>query len=165
MSENNTVDPTALGLFMVAAISLPLAAVMLKLNGAVLDPAVFRVAGIVAGIAGIIAYKGGNAFGFTVFMIVAAGLYLSGTGLADWGDILFGILFALAGIWAIFIKTPKLLIAILFVSAVIFILLGLNTGIVDNADFNTIIGVLAIINFLLSAYLGFALATQKAPVI
>lgn len=78
---------------------------------------------------------------------------------------MFGILFTFTGIWAIFIKTPKILVAIIFIATAIFILLGLSSGIIENADFDTIVGVLALINFFLSSYLGFALATEKLPVI
>ena len=64
MSETNSVDPSPLALFMIAAISLPLAAVMLKFSGAVPDPTLSKVAGIIVGIVAAIAYRRGDSFGF-----------------------------------------------------------------------------------------------------
>lgn len=59
MSETNSVDPSPLALFMIAAISLPLAAVMLKFSSAVPDPTLSKVAGIIVGIAAVIASDAG----------------------------------------------------------------------------------------------------------
>ena len=167
MSEFKPLDPTACGLFMVAAISLPLAAASLKLDGAnILNYlTLFKMAGIAIGIGALIAYRGENNFGFTTFMIVAVALYCTGAGAGEWAAILFAILFLVCAIWGVFIKVPWILTAILVISAAIFILNGLAGGIIADADFGTIVGILAILNFAACVYLGLALATQKLPVI
>ena len=167
MSEFKPLDPTACGLFMVAAISLPLAAAMLELNGANMLNylTLFKMAGIVIGIGAIIAYRGENNFGFTTFMIVAVALYCTGAGAGEWAAILFGILFIVCAIWGAFIKAPWILFGILIVSAAIFILNGLAGGIIKDFDVGTFVGILALINFAACIYLGIALATEKLPAV
>ena len=167
MSDFKPLDPTACGLFMVAAISLPLAAAMLELSGAniVNYLTLFKMAGIAIGIGAIIAYRGENNFGFTTFMIVGVALYCTGAGAGEWAAILFAILFIVCAIWGALIKAPWILFGILVVSALIFALNGLAGGIIADFDVAKIVGVLALINFAGCIYLGLALATQKLPVV
>ena len=167
MSEFKPLDPTACGLYMVAAISLPLAAAMLALDGANMANylTLFKGAGIIVGIGGIMAYRAENNFGFTAFMIVALALYCTGAGAGEWAAILFAVLFLVCALWGVFIKVPWTLVAILVISAAIFILNGLAGGIIEDFDPSKVVGVLALINFLACIYLGTALATEKIPVI
>ena len=167
MSDFKPLDPTACGLFMVAAISLPLAAAMLALDGANMANylTLFKGAGLIIGIGGLMAYRAENNFGFTTFMIVALALYCTGAGAGEWAAILFALLFLVCGVWGILIKVPWILVGILVISAAIFILNGLAGGIVEDLDPSKIVGVLAIINFVACIYLGCALATEKLPVI
>ena len=163
MSDFKPLDPTACGLLLVAAISLPLAAAQLGLDGTAANPYLFQAAGIIIGIGGLAAYRAENNLGFTTFMIVAAALFLSGKGMLDWDNVLFAILFIVCAVWGVFIKVPWTLVAILVLSALIFTLIGL-TGILD-ADYAKVIGALALVNFVLCVYLGFALGTGKVPAI
>ena len=167
MGEFKPLDPTACGLFMVAAISLPLAAAMLELNGAniVNYLTLFKMAGIAIGIGALIAYRGENNFGFTTFMVVAVALYCTGAGAGEWAAVLFAILFLACAVWGVFIKAPWILFGILVISAAIFTLNGLAGGIIDDFDVGKFVGVLALLNFAACLYLGLALATEKLPVV
>ncbi len=105
MTEFKPLDPTACGLFFVAAISLPLA-----LGQLVNDPSVFPVlpsgpAFIVIGICilviALLAYIAGSNFGFTVFALVGAAVALTGYGIGPVENLTFALLYFFAILWSL----------------------------------------------------------------
>ena len=166
-------DPTAFGLFLVATVSFPLAmANLLKmdLNG----EALFTIGGMLILVVALLAYKSDSNFGFVVFGLVGFAVLFTGLNsgivpaVADgWSNITFGIMFILAIIWSIFAKTPKNLTLILVTTALIFLVVGINSGYPDVFGDNGgyVLGVVALFNFLLNIYLAYALALEnKLPV-
>ena len=166
MSEFKPLDPTACGLFLVAAISLPLALTCLfsdELKYAV--PAeLFMLIGLLIAVVALLAYRAESNFGFTVFLLVGAAVFASGWGIGVIGNLVFGIIFVFCIAWSVFIKTPKALTAICCTTAGIFLIIGI-AGIIDQ-DLNTILGIVALLNFAFNFYLASALASDgKIPVI
>jgi len=165
MSEcQKCLDPTALGLFLVTLVSLVIAFNYLiesSFNPA--TPQFAIVMGIMALFVAYFAYKAESQFGFTVFALVGGAVLLHGLGIGTWEYIFFGVLILLAVIWSLIAKTPKLLTVILLLTALIFIIVG-AMSLVDN-DLGKILGVVALLNGILALYLGFAIATGKAPIV
>jgi hypothetical protein len=167
MVECKNLDPTALGLFLVAIVSFALA---LNKMVTVDDPAFapisnefFMLMGILALFVAYFAYRAESQFGFTVFALVGAAVALTGFGMGTWENIFFGVVFLLAIVWSIFAKTPKNLTLILVTTALIFLIVGLSQGLVEIDAM--ILGIVALFNGIFAIILAFALATEKLPVV
>jgi hypothetical protein len=166
MTECKNLDPTAFGLFLVAALSLPLALVFLDLF--TLPPsfdlaACFPFIGLVILFVAYLAYKAESQFGFTVFGLVGTAIALTGLGMGYEGALVFAIIFLLTIIWSLIAKTPKLLTLILVTTTVVFLCVAL-AGMFDM-DLNTVTGIFALLNFIFALYLAFALALEnKIPI-
>ena len=166
--ECKILDPTAFGLFFVAAVSLPLAIAGI---GGYFDAAtvsfakLFMVAGFFILIAALAAYRAGSNFGFIVFGLVALGVFLSGVsgGTDQYVNITLGIIYLVALIWSYRVGNPKTLTLILLTTALIFLFLGIG-GFADSAVCSQLLmGIAALANFVLTLYLAFALADEKLP--
>ena len=171
MSDDNfRIDPTACGLFIVAAISLPLAMIDLWENvRAGFDvPALFMAAGFLLFIVALHAYRANNTFGYVVFVLAAFGVFLTGWSpqIGNFTNITFGLLYLMTFAWSLILKTPKTLSCVLLTTTLIFLLGGI-AGLVDDPNvWVKIQGVVAIFNFLFAFYLGIALSYEgKVPVI
>ena len=157
MSEFKPLDPTACGLFLVAAISFPLAlGCLTEEHGAPAE--LFMLLGALIGLVALLAYRAESNFGFTVFLLVGAAVFATGYGLGGWGNIGFAILFAMTIVWSLIIKTPKLLTAILCTTTLIFLVVGLS--VVAEMDLNMVLGIVSILNAILCLYLGFGLVSE-----
>lgn len=157
MTENTYLDPSALGFLAVAAVSLPLAMVMFGTDYQPGDLSFFIYAGIIIMIVGLLAWKCGSNFGFTVFALVGLAVFLTGNGtIGGWGNITFGLLFVFAIIWSALAGNGKNLTLLLVTTALIFLLVGINTMV--DSDLTNAIGVVAILNFLLNFYMGMSCA-------
>jgi len=166
MVECKNLDPTALGLFLVAIVSLPLGIMnLIDIDGATGPTSpFFTVMGILALFVAYFAYRADSQFGFTVFALVGAAVALTGIGMGTFENISFGIVFILAIIWSILAKTPKNLTLILVTTALIFLIVGLM-DLVDS-DLTKILGIVALLNGIFAIYLAFALALEnKIPVV
>jgi hypothetical protein len=164
-------DPTSLGLFLVAVVSLPLAIYQLvgEPSGAYTIPTLnfFKVLGImIIGVA-LLAYRTDSNFGFVVFALVGAAVAMTGFGMGAWENITFAVVFVLAIIWSIFAKTPKALSLILVTTALIFLFVGLSSLDALVADYwHWLIGIAALFNFIFNIYLAYALALEdKIPIV
>lgn len=162
-------DPTSLGLFLVAVVSLPLGLINLfdMEDVGFADAKMFFVLiGVLILFVAYFAYKTDSNFGFVVFGLVGAAVALTGYGMGAWENIVFGIVFILAIIWSIFAKTPKNLTLILLTTALLFISVGLNEPLgLTDIDMQIAIGLFALLNGIFAVYLAFALALDnKLPV-
>ncbi len=163
-------DPTSLGLFLVAIVSLPLAILQLigdPVTGVYTVPTenFFRLLGIMILIVALLAYRSDSNFGFVVFALVGAAVAMTGFGMGAWENVTFGIVFILAIIWSIFAHTPKALSCILVTTALIFLTVGFSV-IIGGDYWHWIIGIVALFNFLFNIYLAYALALEdKLPII
>ncbi|MDR0523715.1 MAG: hypothetical protein LBG62_04785 [Candidatus Methanoplasma sp.] len=163
-------DPTSLGLFMVAVVSLPLAVLMLwndPVLGVVPTANFFKLLGImIIGVA-LLAYRSDSNFGFVVFALVGAAVAMTGYGMGPLENITFAIVFILAIIWSLLAKTPKVLSLILVTTALIFLTVGLSDPSIIGGDYwHWIIGIVALFNFLFNIYLAYALALEnKLPIV
>ena len=165
-------DPTALGLFLVAVVSLPLAILQFYNEGIPTRP-FFELMGLLIILVACYAYKSDSNFGFTVFMIVGAAVALTGfeadpsfNGSAiNWENVAFALVFFLAIIWSVVAKTPKALSGICLTTGLIFLTVGLS-GVIGGDYWHWLIGISALANFLLNIYLSFALALEgKIPIL
>jgi hypothetical protein len=164
-------DPTSLGLFLVAVVSLPLA--IYQLIG---EPSgvyslatmgeFFKAIGLMIIAVALLAYRSDSNFGFVVFALVGAAVAMTGFGMGPWENISFAIVFVLAIFWSLLAKTPKALSLILVTTALIFLFVGLSGLDSLAADYwHWLIGIAALFNFLLTVYLAYALALDgKIPV-
>ena len=160
-------DPTAFGLFFVALVSLPLA--ILCIGGYFDDTLtvnigpLFQVASFFIFVAALLAYRAGSNFGFIVFGMVAAGVYLSGIGAADaYVNITLAVMYVIGLIWSFRAGNLKTLTLILLTTALIFLFGGIG-GLADGAIWGLLQGLAALANFVLTLYLAFALADEKLP--
>lgn len=159
-------DPTSLGLFLVAVVSLPLAITqLLEVTGP--TSAFFSLLGIMIIVVALLAYRSDSNFGFVVFALVGAAVTMTGFGMGPWENITFALVFVLAIIWSIFAKTPKALSCILVTTALVFLTVGLSSPDIIGGDYwHWIIGIVALFNFLFNIYLAYALALEdKLPII
>lgn len=157
-------DPTSFGLFLVAVVSLPLA-IMQLLNEGVPSKSFFELLGILIIAVAFLAYKSDSNFGFIVFGLVGAAVALTGFGMGSWECITFAVVFALAIVWSVAVKTPKALSCILVTTCLIFLTVGLS-GIIEADYWNLVIGIVALLNFIFNIYLSFALAMDgRIPVV
>jgi len=170
MVECKNLDPTALGLFLVAVVSLALGLFLLiEVSYAGFVPlipdtigSVFTLLGILILFVAYFAYKAESQFGFTVFGLVGAAVALTGMGMGTWENIVFAIVFLLTMIWSFIAKTPKLLSIILITTTLVFLCVGLG-GLMDLDG--KITGIFALLNGIFALYLAFALALEnKLPV-
>jgi len=168
MTECKNLDPTALGLFLVAVVSLALGLFLLVDVsyggfGELEFGTVFTLLGIMILFVAYFAYKAESQFGFTVFALVGAAVALTGYGMGSWENIVFAIIFLLTLIWSLIAKTPKLLSLILVTTTLVFLFVGLG-GLMDIDA--KITGIFALLNGIFALYLAFALALEnKLPVI
>jgi hypothetical protein len=157
-------DPTAFGLFLVAVVSLPLAILQFK-NEGVPSAAFFELMGILIIAVAFLAYRSDSNFGFIVFGLVGAAVALTGFGMGEWECVTFALVFVLAIIWSVIVKTPKALSLILVTTALIFLFVGLSV-IIGGDYWHWLIGAAALFNFIFNIYLSYALALDgKIPVI
>jgi hypothetical protein len=160
-----------MGLFLVAVVSLPLA--ILQLVGepsghyAVPTGMFFVLLGILIIVVAMLAYRSDSNFGFIVFMLVGAAVTMTGLGMGPWENIAFALTFILAIIWSVIVKTPRTLSLILVTTALIFLFVGLSGLQALAGDYwHWLIGGAALLNFLLTIYLSYALALEgKLPVL
>jgi hypothetical protein len=160
-------DPTSLGLFLVAIVSLPLALLQLVgMNGVYEVPTAqfFILLGLLIIVVAMLAYRSDSNFGFVVFALVGAAVTMTGLGMGSYENITFALVFVLAIIWSILAKTPKALSLILVTTALIFLFVGLS-GLIAGDYWHWLIGAAALFNFLFNIYLAYALALDgKLPV-
>lgn len=155
------------------------------LNGSTADPmiatGVFAVAllgGLAVALIAIFAYKANSNFGASLFGWIAVSLLL----VAAFGGafaglfnldldkswflwIVIAIFYLVFTVWAFLAGTPKMLLGILVITAMVFLFLGLavNPDIADSAKtMFLIMGIFGILDFLLATYLGLALTEECA---
>jgi hypothetical protein len=163
-------DPTSLGLFLVAVVSLPLAILQLigEPSGVYGVPTAnfFILLGLLIVVVALLAYRSDSNFGFVVFALVGAAVTMTGLGMGQWENITFAIVFVLAIIWSVLAKTPKALSLILVTTALIFLFVGLSGLEQFSGDYwHWLIGIAALFNFLFNIYLAYALALEnKIPI-
>jgi len=163
MVQTEHIDPTALGLYLVAVVSLPLALSNLWFDGPATDVTkYYPLLGLMIIACGYFAYKANGMFGFVVFALVGAAVALTGLGIDSWCDIAFGLTFVVAIIWSIKLKTPKFLTAICVTTALIFLIVGLmDPQLVGGGDgMRYLLGIVALFNFIENFFLATALATE-----
>lgn len=154
-------------------------------NGSTADPmiagGVFAVAllgGLAVALIAIFAYKANSNFGASLFGWIAVSLLLVAafggafTGLfnLDLSDswflwIVIAIFYLVFTVWAFLAGTPKMLLGILVITALVFLFLGLalNAETADSAKtMFLIMGIFGILDFLLATYLGLALTEECA---
>jgi len=172
MTECKNLDPTALGLFLVAVVSLALGLGLLLEVGNAVGPGgdFFVFMGVLILFVAYFAYKAESQFGFTVFALVGAAVALTGYGGATggmeaYGNLAFAIIFLLAIIWSLIAKTPKLLSLILVTTTLVFLVVALSS-LMPDTDLSTALGIFALLNGIFALYLAFALALEsKLPVV
>lgn len=167
MAEKH-IDTTALGLFFVALVSLPIALMSFvtygdstyglaheELGGFLMVCAVFIL------LAAIGAYKAGSNFGATVFGLVAAGVFFAGYFGGDiYTNVSLGVLYLVAFVWSYLAKNPTILTTILITTALIFIFGGV--AVATGGDIWILLkGIAASANFALTLYLAFTLVKAE----
>lgn len=168
--ECKNIDPTGFGLLFVALVSLPIAIACILgycdvdnhvgdyLNDLLKFAAIFIV------IAALASYKINSNFGFTVFALVGLGVYFAGASGGDlYINLTLGLMYLVCLVWSVRAGTPKLLTCILLTTALIFIFGGL-AGSDTHSIFALLKGIVALANFALNLYLGYALVDGKIPV-
>ena len=163
MVQTEHIDPTALALFAVAIVSVPLALSNLWPEGPATNYGLyFPFLGFVILVCALMAYLMNNPFGFVVLAIAGGGVYLAGTGIDSWTFIAFAIMFAICLVWSVMMKTPKLLSAVLLTTALVFLFFGLmDAQLLGPSDgLRIATGVIAVFNFIESCWLATALATE-----
>ncbi len=162
MTENTRLDPSTLGFMTVAAVSLPLAFVMFQGTDTTQGLGFFVPAGIILMLVGLLAWKCNANFGFAVFTLVGLAVFLSGSTaypIGEWGNIVFGIIFVFAIVWSVLIGAGKNLTLLLVTTALIFLLLGIAS--ITSTDLNTVVGIVALLNFILNFYMGMSCACPE----
>lgn len=174
MSEENTcnsgnIDPTAMGLFFVAAISLPLAIYsLLDSNSSVWNMGLFfTVGGILILSVSLKSYKFRSSFGYVVFGLVGYGVLMVGLcslpivayPLGDYVMLTFALTYVLAVVWSMLIHTFKTMTLLLITTALVFVTVGLS-GIIGGDYWHYLIGISALLNFLFNIYLAYSLALE-----
>lgn len=123
------------------------------------------------------AYKANSAFGASVFGWVAFSLFLLaifGGAFGDFITVAFGanwmiwvvvaIFYFIFAIWAFLAGTPKLLLGVLVLTALVFLFLGLAINATGDSvkTMYLLLGIFAVIDFVLATYLGLALTEECA---
>ncbi|MBO7204822.1 MAG: hypothetical protein J6V08_00155 [Candidatus Methanomethylophilaceae archaeon] len=162
MTESQTnLDPSTFGFFLVAVVALPLALANLLEKGSP-PPGFFTTIGLLAFLVGVWAWKCNANFGFTVFGLVGAAVFLTGYGIGYWENIAFAIVFAFSMIWAIQIGAGKNLILILLVTALLFLFVGLSSPDLIGGDYwHWLIGIDSLVLAVLSFYMGCSCAVPE----
>ncbi len=166
-SCNDNLDPTSMGLFFVAIISLPLAIYSLLNDGSVWNLGLlFTVGGLLILAVSLKAYKVGSSFGYVVFGLVGYGVLMTGlcglqgvTPMGDYVCLTFAFVYILAIIWSLLIHTFKLMTLLLITTALIFLTVGLS-GLIGGDYWHYLIGISALLNFLFNIYLAYSLALE-----
>lgn len=184
MSETR-IDPTAMGLLFIGFITLVIGLYGIDAyRGTSADPligfSVFAVAllgGIALAVIALFAYKANSNFGASLFGWIALSLLLlAAAGRAFEGIFFFemsgswflwiviAIFYLIFTVWAFLADSPKMLLGVLVLTALVFLFLGLAM----NAEGDTVktmsllMGIFAILDFLLATYLGLALTEDCA---
>lgn len=168
--ECKVLDPTAFGLFIVALVSLPLA-LMGFLGYAEVDndignytSVLLTLGGIFILIASLKACAAGSNFGFIVFGLVAFGVLFAGIAGGDlYINIVLGIIYLICLIWSVRAHTLKTLTLILLTTALVFFANGCCANWPAESWPLLFMGIAAILNFLLTLYLAYALADENVP--
>lgn len=159
-------------MFFVALVSLPIALACIcgyfdveiiglgaQLGGLLIVSSLFIA------LAALYAYKADSNFGFTVFALVAAGVFYAGYYGGDLTiNLTLGIIYLVCLIWSARIGTPKTLTVILLTTALIFIFGGISVQ-TGEEIWGLLKGIAALANFVLTLYLAYALVDEKVPVI
>lgn len=191
MSETR-IDPTAMGLLFIGFITLVIGLFGIDvysggLPGALtssdsyIGAGVFAVAllgGIALAIIALFAYKANSNFGASLFgwiavslLLVAAfggafaGLFNLDLSVSWFLWIVIAIFYLVFTVWAFLAGTPKLLLGILVITALVFLFLGLALNAETADSMKTmflIMGIFGILDFLLATYLGLALTEECA---
>jgi len=166
MTEN-TVDPTAMGLFFVAVVSLPLA--LYNLFDGLGDwdlGLLFTVGGLLILSVSFKANKAGSNFGYIVFGLVGYGVLMVGIcaffghAIGNYVMLTFALVYILAVIWSVIIRTFRMLTLLLVTTALVFATVGLS-GIFPNfGSWGLVIGLCALLNFAFNLYLAYSLALE-----
>lgn len=153
MSEQANLDPSTFGFFLVAVVSLPLALAQLLEKGAPTGQ-FFMIIGLLIFLVGAWAWKCNANFGFTVFGLVGAAVFLTGYGMGYWENIAFAVMFTFAIVWSVFIGAGKNLTLLLVTTTLIFLFVGLSSPDVIGGDYwHWLIGIAALGNFVLNFYM------------
>ena len=161
MTETKYLDPSTLGFFLVAVVALPLALAQLIEKG---GPTAnfFMVIGLLIFFVAVWAWKCGSNFGFTVFGLVAAAVFLTGYGMGYWENISFGIVFAFAAVWTILLGAGKNLTLIAVVTSLLFLFVGFSNGELIGGDYwRWLIGLDALVLFVLAFYMACSCAAPE----
>lgn len=168
--ECKTIDPTAFGLFFVALVSLPLALSgilgYLDIENDIGDytQPLLILGGIFILIASIKAYSAGSNFGFIVFGLVSFGVLFVGLVGGDmYINIVLGIIYLICLVWSVRAGTLKTITLILLTTALVFFANGCGAEYSDATWPVLFLGIAALLNFILTIYLAFALADEKLP--
>jgi hypothetical protein len=145
--------------------------------------AVALLGGIALAIIALFAYKANSNFGASLFgwialslLLVAgfggafAGLFTLNFGLLVYNSwilwVIIAVFYFVFTIWAYLAGSPKLLLGILVITALVFLFLGLGLNPNNTADTTEtmflIMGIFGILDFLLATYLGLALTEECA---
>ena len=158
MSEFKMPDPTALGLFLVAFISLPLAILQFKNEGTP-APLFTVVIGAMMIMVSIMAFVTNNYFPFVVFTLAGIGTIGCGIGIGPWESLAVGMFFFMFTVWSVILKLPKILSTIFLVTAIEYVCITCEMDL--GGDYwHWIIGACAAILVILCMYLGFAMAVE-----
>ncbi|MDN5357073.1 MAG: hypothetical protein AB7D42_04595 [Candidatus Methanomethylophilaceae archaeon] len=162
------IDTTALGLFFVALVSLPIAMVCFVtyadstygLASEQLGRFLMVCSAFIL-LAAIGAYRNGSNFGATVFGLVAAGVFFAGWAGGDiYTNISLGIIYLVGFVWSYIAKNSPILTTILVTTALIFIFGGVAVS--EGTDIWVLLkGIAAIANFVLTLYLAFTLVKTE----
>lgn len=166
MTEN-TVDPTSMGLFFVAVVSLPLALYNLFTGLGNWDLGMLlTVGGLLILSVSFKAYKTGSNFGYVVFGLVGYGVLmvglcaLAGTAMGNYVLLTFALVYVLAVFWSVLIRTFKMLTLLLVTTALVFATVGLSGIFPDFGSWGLVIGLCALLNFAFNLYLAYSLALE-----
>ena len=162
MTEIQTnLDPSTFGFFLVAVVAFPLALANLLEKGAPTTK-FFLIIGILIFLVGVWAWRCNSNFGFTVFGLVGAAVFLTGYGMGYWENISFAIIFAFATVWYILIGGGKNLTLILIVTSLLFLFVGLSSSELVGGDYwHWAIGADSLVLFVLSFYMGCSCAVPE----
>ena len=162
MTENEVqLDPGTLGFFLVAVVSLPLALSQLLEKGYPYAT-FYMVCGFLIILVGAWAWKCKANFGFTVFALVGAAVFLTGYGMGYFECIAFGVAFLFAIVWSVVIGTGKNLTLLLVTTALIFLFVGLSSDDLIGGDYwHWLIGIVALANFILNFYMAVSCAAPE----
>ncbi len=125
----------------------------------------FLITGLCIFLVGVWAWKCNANFGFTVFALVGAAVFLTGYGMDYWANIAFALVFAFSIVWSIFIGAGKNLTLLLVTTTLIFLFVGLSSADLIGGDYwHWLIGIASLGNFILNFYMACSCAApEKIP--